>query len=155
MNKKTKAEQMLKQPYYEGGNKALSNFIASQLKYPESVTALNIVGSVHLKYDINFKGEVVDVKVIKGLDIDCNEEAVRVVKLLKFVVPKTPRGLKVLFHKTINIHFKPQTPKNQKIEVHTPTSTNYTYTTTSHDQNNAAKKVNYTYSIILPKNNIE
>ena len=37
------------------------------------------------------------------------QAALRVVRLLKFEVPKTPRRLKVMFHKDIQIHFKPHT----------------------------------------------
>jgi TonB family protein len=105
--KKRKAEDnFIKQPFYEGGDKAMKEFISSHLRYPEISADLGVEGDVHLRYDIDYKGSVTDVKIIGGLDTFCNEEAVRVVKLLRFVVPKIPRHLKVTFHKNITIHFR-------------------------------------------------
>lgn len=105
MKKEKKDEQFLKKPFYKGGDAALRAFIASELKYPESARLLGISGSVPLRYDINHKGEVVQVHLISSLHPDCDAEAIRVVKLLRFEVPKTPRNLRVIFHKNIRIHF--------------------------------------------------
>ncbi|MBK9255281.1 MAG: TonB family protein [Saprospiraceae bacterium] len=105
MKKERKDESFLKQPYYKGGDKALKEFISTHLKYPQSLIALKINGSVPLRYDINHKGDVIAVHIISSLHPEFDAEAVRVVKLLKFEVPKTPRNLKVTFHKNIRIHF--------------------------------------------------
>ncbi len=106
MKKERRDDSFIKHPYFKGGHKAMSDFIASQLKYPKSVLNGEISGEVYLKYSINLHGDVFDVKVIGGLDEICNAEAIRVVKLLKFIVPKNPKKLKITFHKNITIHFK-------------------------------------------------
>ncbi|MFN0204150.1 MAG: energy transducer TonB [Bacteroidia bacterium] len=62
-------------------------------------------GSVHLFLDINNRGEVTHVKVISGIGHGCDEEAVRVVKLMKFAVEKV-RNMHVVDHQKIQIHFK-------------------------------------------------
>lgn len=118
MKKERKDDSFIKQPYYKGGDKALSEFINQNLKYPEISKTNKIEGDVHLRFDINHKGDVIDVKIIGGLDDACNEEAIRVVKLLKYIVPKTPRHLKVTFHKNIRIHFLLH---NTSIQVESPT----------------------------------
>ena len=105
MKKERKEDSFIKQPFYEGGDKALKLFVSQNLKYPESSKLNRISGHVNVRYEINHKGEVIDVKIIAGLDDHCNEEASRVVKLLKFIVPKNPRNLKVSFHKTLRINF--------------------------------------------------
>ena len=106
MKKERKEDSFIKQPYFNGGEKAMKDFVNTHLVYPELARINNIEGDVSIRYEINHKGDVTDVKVIGGLDEVCNEEAMRVVKLLKFIVPKTPRGFKVTFHKNIRIHFR-------------------------------------------------
>jgi protein TonB len=138
MKKERKEDSFIKQPFYKGGDKALRDFVQTHLRYPAQSQANKVEGDVHIRYDINHKGDVTDTKVIGGLDEFCNEEATRVVKMLKFIVPKTPRHLKVTFHKNIRIHFhihetKVQTanpihsqslPSNQGMQI------NYTVVTT-------------------------
>lgn len=58
-----------------------------------------------MKAEINYKGDVIDAKIISSLFPSCDEEAIRVVKLLKFKIEKI-RDLKVRFYKTFNIKFK-------------------------------------------------
>jgi len=113
MKKERKEDSFIKQPFYKGGDKALKNFIQEHLKYPALSQVNKVEGDVHIRYEINHKGEVTDTKIIGGLDELCNEEAIRVVKMLKFIVPKTPRHLKVTFHKNIRIHFHIHEMKSQ------------------------------------------
>ncbi|MFZ1751957.1 MAG: TonB family protein [Saprospiraceae bacterium] len=105
MNKSKKDHSFIKQPYYKGGDKSMSTYINENIVFPEISRVNQVEGTVHLRYDIDHKGKVIDVKIISGLDDACNQEAIRVVKMLTFVVPKTPRHLKVTFHKVIRIHF--------------------------------------------------
>lgn len=106
MKKEKKDNTFLKQPYYEGGDAALKAFIAENLKYPRQALEQKVEGSIPLTYDINFKGEVTDVHLMHRLGHGCDEEAIRLVKQLRFNVPKVPRHLRVIFHKKMTIHFK-------------------------------------------------
>jgi TonB family protein len=112
MKKERKDESFLKNPFYKGGDKALRLFIQNELKYPESAKAIGLEGSVPIRYDINHKGDVTHVHLLSSLHPDCDAEAIRVVKLLKFEVPKAPRNLKVVYHKNIVIHFNHHLTKN-------------------------------------------
>lgn len=115
MAKSKKPKDFISQPVYPGGKKAMFSFIKEHLKYPESAFNSKISGTVSLKYDINYRGKVIDVKVVSGIHPDCDAEAIRVVKLLKFNVSKQ-HGIKVTFHKSIQIHFhlpaEPSPPQN-------------------------------------------
>ena len=91
--------------YYEGGKKAMDEHVQKHLRYPEAALIKKIEGSVHLFLDINNRGEVTHVKVITGIGHGCDEEAVRVVKLMKFAVEKV-RNMHVVYHQKIQIHFK-------------------------------------------------
>ena len=133
MKKKTE-EKMLKQPYYEGGVQAMKELVQKNLQYPTVMIGSGIEGTVSIRYDIDHHGDVVGCKIISGIGTPFEEEAERVIRLFKFVVPKTPRKLKVLFHKTIHIHFKvPPAVTNSKTEeqTQTPQTIHYTYITSS------------------------
>jgi TonB family protein len=147
MKKEKKEESFLKQPYFEGGDTALKAFISKNIRYPKQALEHKIEGSIPLTYDINYKGEVTDVRLFNHLGHGCDEEAVRLVKMLKFVVPKVPRHLRVTFHKKLTIHFRlpeettaplPQTgfqivyttssPKQEPAKPTAKPSVTYTYT---------------------------
>jgi protein TonB len=88
---------------------------------------------------------------VGGLDDACNNEAIRVVKLLKFVVPKNPRHLKITFHKNITIHFRIQETKNTSPEFPTVTPIQYHITPSvslsKTTEEPKAKSVVYTYTV--------
>ncbi|MEM6770821.1 MAG: energy transducer TonB [Bacteroidota bacterium] len=91
-------------PVYPGGLEAMRKFLAKHLKYPEKAKAANVSGTVTIRYSLDYRGKVVDAKVKKGLGFGCDEEAVRVVKMMRFRVPQD-RKKKVRIHQDINIHF--------------------------------------------------
>ena len=109
--REAKDKHFLNKPIYEGGREALHQFVTEQLKYPKEALENKIEGVVVVRYTINKDGKVIKTKVKTGLGYGCDEEAQRVVKLLKFIVPKN-RKLKVLFHRTIQIRFTLPKAKN-------------------------------------------
>ncbi len=106
MSKEKKDNHFIKKPFYEGGITALRKFIKENLKYPKEALEKKIEGTVLVKYDIDYTGKVTDAKVLKGIGHGCNKEAKRLIKLLKYEVPKGPRKLKVSFHKETKINFR-------------------------------------------------
>ena len=115
MEKDKKKTLFLKQPEFQGGPKALTKFIYDNLRYPKAAFEADIEGAVYLEYDIDYKGNVVEVRVLRGLGHGCDEEAMRVIRMLKFDVER-PRGLKVLFHKKTTVQFK-KAPQPQQEET--------------------------------------
>ena len=105
MRKERKDKHFIKKPTYPGGPSAFRKFIRENLKYPKEALEQKIEGTVNLSIDIDYKGKVTDAHIISSLGYGCDEEAMRICKLLKYEVPKH-RGVKVLFHKKIGIHFK-------------------------------------------------
>jgi TonB family protein len=115
MSKKhLKEKNFIPQPQYPGGPKAMSKFVSDQLKYPEEAIKHQIEGTVVVKIEINYLGNVVDAHIISGLGHGCDQEAIRVVKLLKFNIAKIHQ-LKVSYFKTINIGF--QLPKQKEMTL--------------------------------------
>ncbi len=115
MQKSKDKNSFIKKPEYPGGKKAMNEFIRKNLKYPEEALKKKIEGKVHLSYTINFKGKVEHIKILNGLGYGCDEEAIRIVKLLEFTSPKN-RGMRVSGRKKITINFKLPKVKKQKIQ---------------------------------------
>ncbi len=105
MEREKKDKDFVHQPEYPGGPKAMTQFIYQHLRYPGEALSARVQGRVIVECDISDKGEVVGTRIIKGLGHGCDEEAERVVRLLRFHVKRT-RGLRVLYHKKIHIQFK-------------------------------------------------
>lgn len=131
MHKERKSKHFIKKPVYEGGLKAMRAFISQHKKYPKEAIKEKIEGTVYLKYTIDYKGKVIDAKVLKSLGHGCDEEAIRIVKLLKFNVPKN-RGIKVKFFKNIQIHFR--IPKQKEKPQPQPQQQQISYTITTKSQ---------------------
>ena len=86
MEKKDK--HFIKKPYYEGGIKALKKFVGENLQYPKEALREKIEGTVYVRYTVDYKGNVIAAKTISGIGYGCDQEALRLVKMLKFIAPK-------------------------------------------------------------------
>ena len=100
-----KKKNFLQKSTFLGNKNDLKEFIKKKLKYPKEALLKKIEGRVYLKYKISPKGKVYDVIVISGIGFGCDKEAIRIVKLLSYSVPKN-RKLKVTTYKRIVIKFK-------------------------------------------------
>ncbi|MDB5119153.1 MAG: energy transducer TonB [Sphingobacteriales bacterium] len=67
-------------PEFSGGQKALGNFIASNLKYPVKATEDKVTGKVFISFIVEKNGSLTDLKIIKGIGSGCDEEAIKVLK---------------------------------------------------------------------------
>jgi len=75
----TVVEQM---PEFPGGTKALLRWISKNLKYPDIAAENGITGTVVVNFVVDTDGGISHVKILRGIDPSCDEEAVRVVKTL-------------------------------------------------------------------------
>ena len=73
--------------FYEGGQTALYEFIGQELKYPPLAKRNRIMGQVIIGFTMNEDGTVANAKILKNIGGGCGDEALRVVKLLKFNAP--------------------------------------------------------------------
>jgi len=98
-------KRFLNLPKYIGGSEAFRNFISENLRYPEAALEAKIEGAVIVEYDISDDGSVINPHVLKGLGYGCDEEAMRVIGLLKYEKVKN-RGVRVRMTTKTTIHFK-------------------------------------------------
>ena len=98
-------KSFVSRPVYPGGKRAMSKFIKDHLRYPEAARAAGVEGKVRIRYSLDYRGVVVDTRIKSGIGYGCDEEAERVVRLLRFEVPQE-RKRKVRIHQDLEIQFK-------------------------------------------------
>lgn len=98
-------KHFLNLPKYIGGSAAFREFIAANLRYPAAALEARIEGSVIVEFDIQDNGVVQHPRILKGIGYGCNEEAMRVVGLLRYEKVKN-RGVRVRMTTKTTINFK-------------------------------------------------
>ena len=76
--------------YFEGGQAGMYAFIAKELKYPMLAKRNRVQGRCIVSFTLNADGTMSGVKLIKQAGAGTGEEALRVVRLLKFKSPEYP-----------------------------------------------------------------
>lgn len=142
MKDQQKEKKFLELPQYPGGKKAFQDFIKKNLRYPKEALENNIEGTVHVKYRVNGMGKVVNSEVTHGLGYGCDEEALRLVNMLKYGKAKN-RGLRITASMRTRINFN--LPKKKGIQYeYTSTKKN----TSQEDKNKPQEKSQgYGYTI--------
>ena len=96
-------------PTFQGQSKdAFRIYIQQNLKYPIIAQENGISGKVFVQFDINAKGNVANVIVVRGVDPSLDKEAVRVVKSSPQWKPGKQRGRPVNVRFTFPIVFQLQ-----------------------------------------------
>ncbi|MBN2348592.1 MAG: energy transducer TonB [Bacteroidales bacterium] len=88
-----------------GGQDEFRVWIQKNLRYPEIAAENGISGRVFVQFAVNSRGEVVDVKVVRGVDPALDAEAVRVIKSSPKWSPGKQRGKPVKVQFTFPIIF--------------------------------------------------
>jgi len=104
-SKRPKKKNFLRIPTFPGGKEAYLKFIQDNIVYPEQALANKIEGFIYVVYTVNNIGEIVDVEVTKGIGYGCDEEAIRVIRLMKYE-PARNRGVKMKVEMKTRINFK-------------------------------------------------
>lgn len=95
-------------PSFPGGETERNAFLAKNIVYPQQATENGIQGTVYVSFVVNSKGNVTDVKVLRGIGGGCDEEAVRVVKMMPQWHPGKQNGKQVRVLFNMPIYFKLQ-----------------------------------------------
>ncbi|WP_323756682.1 energy transducer TonB [Roseivirga sp.] len=144
MSKPRKGEP-LKTPQYRGGVQALKKFLSEQLNYPEEALKNKVEGVVEVAYDVDGLGRILNVKILTGLGSGCDEEVIRLVKMLVYETAIN-KGKNTLTHKKLKVDFK--LPKPKKVA----TQYNYQLTPATTKPNPAkSKSGGYTITVNLNK----
>lgn len=101
----THVEQM---PKFPGGDAELYKFISNNLQYPAMAIENNVQGKVIVQFVVTKDGSIGNVKVVRSVDRDLDNEAVRVCKKLPKFVPGKQNGQAVNVWYTLPVTFKLQ-----------------------------------------------
>ncbi len=100
-----KKKKFLALPKYPGGSSAFKRFLTDNLSYPEEALQKGIEGDVYVKFSVNDLGVVLEAHIEKGLGHGCDEEALRLVRMLKYEAVKN-RGMRVQSSMRTRIPFR-------------------------------------------------
>lgn len=95
-------------PQFYGGENARNQFIATNIVYPFAATEYGIQGTVFVTFIVEKDGSVTNVKVIRGIGGGCDEESVRIIKLMPNWIPAKHAGKAVRFRFTMPIYYRLQ-----------------------------------------------
>ncbi|WP_246558817.1 energy transducer TonB [Hymenobacter piscis] len=98
----TYVEQM---PVFPGGQEALLQYIAKNIKYPAMALRNQVEGRVFIKFVVGPDGAVTNVEVQKGIGAGCDEESMRVIKNLPRFTPGKQNGRAVSVYYTVPVTF--------------------------------------------------
>jgi protein TonB len=95
---------------FQGGDiNSFNTWVKQNVAYPSIAAENNIQGRVVVQFAVNSKGEIVDVKVVRGIDRALDDEAIRVIKSSPKWTPGKQGGKSVKQQFTIPIVFQLQT----------------------------------------------
>lgn len=103
-------EQM---PEFPGGQKALMEFIATNLKYPKAAHENKTQGRVMAQFIVDKEGNVIKPSIVRSVSPELDEEAIRVISTMPKWKPGKQRGKEVAVKYTIPLMFR-LTTDNQK-----------------------------------------
>ncbi len=95
-------------PSFPGGEDARNKFLAENIKYPQQASENGIQGTVYVSFVVDSKGNVTDVKVLRGIGGGCDEEAIRVVRSMPQWHPGKQNGKQVRVLFNMPIYFRLQ-----------------------------------------------
>ena len=93
-------------PKFPGGEKAMMEFVAKNIEYPQEAKDNNIQGRVFISFVVEKDGSIGEAKVMRGIGGGCDEAAMRVVKAMPKWKPGMQKGKPVRVSYMMPIFFK-------------------------------------------------
>jgi TonB family protein len=93
-------------PEFPGGQSALVSFLSKNIQYPAMARENGIQGKVFCGFVVAQDGTVKDVKLVRGIGGGCDEEAIRVLRMMPRWKPGKQQGKAVQVRYQLPINFK-------------------------------------------------
>ena len=93
-------------PQYPGGPNEMMKYIQENIKYPQSAIDNKIEGRVFVSFVVEKDGSITNAAVMRGIDKECDAEALRVVASMPKWTPGQHKGEVVRTQFTIPIYYK-------------------------------------------------
>ncbi len=95
-------------PSFPGGDAARKKYLSGKLKYPVQASENGIQGAVFVSFVVKTDGSLANIKILHGIGGGCDEEALRVVKLMPRWKPGRQNGKSVRTLINMPVYFKLQ-----------------------------------------------
>ena len=92
-------------PSFSGGEAARRRFLGENIKYPQMAKEIGIQGTVYVTFVVEPDGSITNIKITRGIGGGCDEEALRVTKLMPRWIPGKQRGKPVRVQFNMPIKF--------------------------------------------------
>ena len=93
-------------PEFPGGEEAMYEFLANNIRYPQAARDSNIQGKVFVQFVVEKDGTITNPKVLRDICSGCGEEALRVVRMMPKWKPGILRGEAVRVQYTLPVIFQ-------------------------------------------------
>ena len=98
------------QPSFPGGDEALMKYLADNVCYPEIAAEMGIEGVVTVEFTVKADGSIADAKIVRMVDPDLEEEALRLVNSMPRWTPASDNGSPTDARYSLPIKFRLPTP---------------------------------------------
>jgi periplasmic protein TonB len=92
-------------PEFEGGEKALMQYLGNKMRYPAAAQKEKVEGLVVVSFVVNPDGKISNAEILKGLGFGTDEEALRVISNMPAWKPGKQNGRPVAVRYTLPIRF--------------------------------------------------
>ncbi|MFH0893762.1 MAG: energy transducer TonB [Bacteroidota bacterium] len=82
-------------PAFPGGESERIKFMQQNLVYPVVAKLNGVQGTVYAQFVVDKRGKVVEAKILKGIGSGCDEECLRIIKIMPRWKPGRVNGKKV------------------------------------------------------------
>lgn len=93
-------------PTFPGGVTELMKYITEKFKYSKKAQDKGIHGRVIVSFIIDCEGSISDAKIVRGIDPDCDKEALRLINGMPRWIPAQLNGENIGVRLTLPIIFK-------------------------------------------------
>ena len=93
-------------PSFPGGERAMYSYLNDRIRYPQQARDYEVEGKVYVQFVVDQDGKVTEPKVVKGLGYGCDEEALRIVRLMPLWMPGKHRQQRVPVIYTLPVTFQ-------------------------------------------------
>lgn len=93
---------------FPGGSQAMNKFVQSNLTYPDSAIKNGLSGTCYIAFVVDVDGKMSDLRVVRGVkDCPiCDQEAIRVIRMMPNFKPGMKDGVPVKVTYNIPINFR-------------------------------------------------
>ena len=95
-------------PGFPGGEEARQKFLRDNIRYPAIARESGIQGTIFVTFVVERDGSITDVRILRGIGGGCDEEALRVTRMMPRWQPGKQRGRAVRVQFNMPIRFQLQ-----------------------------------------------